>query len=79
MINKSTEVTKTGVDAFYLMGKALSITFKLIFIPILLLFSGLFIDKKFDTTPLFIVIGFIAGLFFTVFKALAIKKHLLIK
>jgi F0F1-type ATP synthase assembly protein I len=79
MIKKSTEVTKTRVDTLYLIGKALSITYKLVFIPILLLFSGLFIDKKLDTTPLFIIIGFVAGLVFAVFKALHIKKHLFIE
>ena len=79
MIKKSTEIKKTQINSYYLMGKALMLTFKLVSIPTILLFFGLIIDKRLNTTPFFIVLGFIAGLFFGFFKALDIKKHFMIK
>jgi F0F1-type ATP synthase assembly protein I len=65
----------TPVDAkenfdFQSIGiKSSKIAFKLVIIPIFLLFFGLFADKTLSTTPLFIVVGFIAGLFFALYKA----------
>jgi F0F1-type ATP synthase assembly protein I len=72
-------VEKNRISTFYLLVQASKITFKLVFIPILLLFFGLFIDKTLDTTPLFLAIGCIAGLFFAFYKVRSIRKNFTVK
>lgn len=57
----------------YIFGKATEISFNLVFFPITLLFIGLFIDKRLNTTPIFILIGSIIGLFYAFYKAIKIK------
>ena len=57
----------------YILGKATEVSFNLVFFPIILLFFGLFIDKRLNTTPLFIIIGCLSGLFFALYKATKVK------
>lgn len=64
------------MNVFYVFGKASEISFNLVFLPITLLFFGLFIDKTLNTTPLFIVFGCLAGLFFALYKAIKIKDQI---
>ncbi len=63
-------------NLFYVFGKASEISFNLVFFPIILLFFGLFLDKKLNTAPIFIVAGCLAGLFFAVYKAIKIKDQI---
>lgn len=73
---KNTSVRTEKTNIFIVLGKASEISFNLVFLPIILLFFGLFIDKTLNTTPLFIVIGSMAGLFFAVYKAIKIKDQI---
>ena len=70
------KTVKQKISLYYVLGKATEISFNMVFFPIILLFLGLFIDKRLDTTPLFIVIGCIAGLFFALYKAIKIKNQI---
>ena len=73
------KVKQSQVSTYYLLTEATKITFKLLAFPVLLLFFGLFIDKTLGTTPFFLVVGFIAGLFFAFLKVRTIKKNFRIK
>jgi F0F1-type ATP synthase assembly protein I len=78
MKGKKDKVNTVKMNYSYVFGKARKISFNLVFFPSFLLFFGLFIDKRLDTTPLFLIVGFIAGLFFAVFKGRSLwKKHLI--
>lgn len=61
------------------MGKAFeeatSITINLVALPIVLLVVGVFIDKTFSTTPIFIFIGIIAGVGAGIYRAMQIGKQ----
>ncbi len=78
VINKSGTIQSSGnkMNPFYIFGKASEISFNLVFFPISLLFLGLFIDRTLRTTPLFIIIGCIAGLFLAIVRALKIKDQI---
>ncbi|KKQ82773.1 MAG: hypothetical protein UT06_C0037G0009 [Candidatus Woesebacteria bacterium GW2011_GWA1_38_8] len=67
---------KEKINIFLAFGKASEISFNLVFLPVILLFFGLFVDKTLNTTPLFIIVGSIAGLFFAVCKAIKIKDQI---
>lgn len=67
---------KNSINPFFVFGKASEISVNLVFFPIILLFFGLIIDKTLNTTPLFIIIGSIAGLFFAIFRAIKIKDQI---
>jgi F0F1-type ATP synthase assembly protein I len=59
----------------FALGQASKISFYLVIFPIAFLFAGVFIDKKLNTKPLFIVVGIIAGVAFTIYKILRISKE----
>lgn len=75
---KSTEERKLATsdvkDMMSAFEEATSITINLVAIPIVLLIVGVFIDKTFSTTPIFIFIGIIAGVGLGIYRALAISK-----
>lgn len=73
---KEKTIGRSKINAFYVFSKASKIAFKLIFIPILLLFFGLFADKTLNTTPLFLAVSFLAGLFFALYKAKKIENSI---
>lgn len=62
---------------WYILGQAFYeasiISFSLVFFPIIFLLLGVFLDKKFSTTPLFIVIGIVLGVITSIYKATRIK------
>ncbi|OGM28280.1 hypothetical protein A2962_00125 [Candidatus Woesebacteria bacterium RIFCSPLOWO2_01_FULL_39_61] len=66
-------------NSWYLLSQAFYeasiISFSLVFFPIVMLLLGVFLDKKFSTTPLFIVIGIILGVITAIYKATRIKLH----
>ncbi len=67
---KSTEI-KQLVSAF---EEASSISLTLVAIPVIFLFIGVFLDKTFSTTPLFIITGIIAGVTAGVWRAMNMGK-----
>jgi len=73
--NKKHRDRSDRFDTFYVLGKASEISFNLVFFPILL-FVGLFVDRTLSTTPLFIIICSIAGLFFAIVRALKVKDQI---
>ena len=64
----------------YLTSQASGIGFTIVFCVFGGFFLGYFLDKKFDTTPLFIISGFLFGIFsagYCVFKLMfRLKKYL---
>lgn len=68
---KSSEVK----DLMHAFEEATSITFTLVAMPIILLLVGLFVDKTFSTTPLFIFLGIIAGVGIGMVQAMRISKR----
>ena len=48
----------------------------LVSLPVLLLFLGLFIDKKLDTLPLFAIIGVVLGISFGIYRAVTLSKNI---
>ena len=54
--------------------EATRITATLVFLPILLLIVGVFVDKSLSTTPLFIFIGIIAGVALGIYRAVKISE-----
>lgn len=74
--NKKPEAKVNKISPFYILGKASEISFNLVFLPITLLFLGLIIDKRLNTTPIFIVTGSLLGFSIAVGKALKIKNQI---
>jgi len=70
--NKSNKGFRTLSEAFY---EASRISFSLVFFPIVLLLLGVWADKKFGTTPLFIIAGIISGVLGGIYQATRIKKE----
>lgn len=64
-------------ESFTILSKAFyeasKISFSLVFFPIVTLLLGVWLDKKFSTTPLFIIIGIISGVFMGIYKATRIN------
>lgn len=62
------------------LGKAFQqasvISFSLVFFPITFLLLGVFLDKHFKTTPLFIIIFMIVGIIIGVYQAISIRKKI---
>lgn len=56
--------------------EATSITIGLVAFPIILLLVGVFIDKTFSTTPLFIFLGIISGVGIGIYRATKISKQI---
>jgi F0F1-type ATP synthase assembly protein I len=48
----------------------------LVSLPVLLLFLGLFVDKKLDTLPLFVIIGVVLGISFGIYRAVTLSKNI---
>jgi|GEM_PF-3096485 len=55
--------------------EATSITFSLVFLPVIFLIIGFFLDKTFSSTPLFIVFGIIAGVIAGFWRGFYISSH----
>lgn len=67
--------TKKGYELLiYALEEASKISFSLVFFPIILLLIGVWIDKRAGTTPLFIIIGIIAGVFAATYQLLQVSK-----
>lgn len=56
-----------------------TISFSLVFFPIILLLIGVFLDKKFSTTPLFIIIAIVLGVTLTVYQAIKLGRNIKVK
>lgn len=71
---------KDKFKANYLSSQASGIGFTVVFCVVGCFFLGYFLDKKFDTTPLFIILGLLFGIFsagYSVFKLMyRLKKYL---
>lgn len=67
-------------ESFRLLANAFSeaskITFSLVFFPIIILLAGVWLDKKFSTTPIFIIIGIILGVVIGIYQATRIRKNI---
>lgn len=59
--------------------EASSIAFGLVAIPVVFLVMGIFADKALATTPLFIIIGILAGIFLGIYRSIKISKNYKIK
>ncbi len=69
---KKKEINTTRLsEAFY---EASKISFSLVFFPIVILLIGVWLDKKFGTIPLFIIVGIMVGLFAGMISATRIKR-----
>ena len=62
--------------AFY---EASKISFSLVFFPVVILLVSIWIDKKLSTTPLFIILGIVSGVFAGIYKAMRIRKTGILK
>jgi F0F1-type ATP synthase assembly protein I len=68
---KKVEIS-TLIKAFQ---KASEITFSLVFLPSIFLLVALFLDKKYQTTPIFIIIGIVLGVSLGILKATNLKLN----
>jgi F0F1-type ATP synthase assembly protein I len=68
---KGQENLKNITSAFY---EASRISFSLVFFPVAILLFGVWLDKKFTTTPLFIILGIVFGVTIGLYKATRIRK-----
>ncbi len=71
MPQKKEDYAKVLMLAF---NEASKITASLVFFPIALLLLGVFVDRKFETTPLFILIGMISGIAIGIYQATRLKS-----
>jgi F0F1-type ATP synthase assembly protein I len=75
---KSLEKNKTSSgdlkDMIAAFEEATSITITLVAFPVILLVLGVFIDKTFSTTPLFIFVGIISGVVLGIYRAVDVSK-----
>ena len=72
---KNSEI-KNLVTAF---EEATTISLTLVVLPVLFLIIGVFLDKTFSTTPLFIFVGIITGVIAGIWRAMAMAKKYKIK
>jgi len=56
-----------------------TISFSLVLFPIVLLLIGVFLDKKFSTTPLFIIIAIVLGVTLAVYQAIRLGRNIKVK
>jgi F0F1-type ATP synthase assembly protein I len=60
---------------FRSMGEASQMSISFVFFPIVILLIGVWLDKRFDTIPLFILIGILVGIIIFILQVRsAIKK-----
>jgi F0F1-type ATP synthase assembly protein I len=64
--NKSTEPKYSGLVSAFEEASKLSISFVLF--PVMFLFVGVILDKRFNTVPLFIITGVVVGFISFVYK-----------
>ena len=53
---------KKHASSFSILGPALHIGFFIVFSVLIFVLAGLWLDKKFETLPLFLILGVIASL-----------------
>jgi F0F1-type ATP synthase assembly protein I len=58
------------------LREASSLSFALVLYPIIFLLLGVYADKKLHTTPLFIILGFFAGLVWFAWRAYKLANKL---
>jgi F0F1-type ATP synthase assembly protein I len=64
-------------NLFWMYGEATKLSLGLVFLPVAALLIGVFIDKKLGTTPLFIIVSIITGLFVFLYKTYTSGKKLI--
>ncbi len=72
-MSKKTDSFAELVKAF---SEATNIVFSLVFFPIVLLILGVFLDKNFNTKPLFIILGIVGGVFFAIYQGIKTERRL---
>jgi F0F1-type ATP synthase assembly protein I len=81
-MGNSTKNTRNSIspkEAFSLaktFEQASLMSLSLVTLPVLFLFLGLFIDKKLDTTPIFIIIGVVVGIGSGIYRAIRLSKNI---
>jgi F0F1-type ATP synthase assembly protein I len=58
----------------YVLSEAFGITSSLVFFPVVFVLGGVYLDKKLNTVPLFIIIGIILGIAVGVWQAIGVAR-----
>ena len=78
-VKKENNTLKVKKDGFgylvYAFSEAFNVTASLVFFPIVLVLLGVFVDKTFNTKPLFIIIGMILGIIIGVWQAIKVTRE----
>ena len=80
MSYKKKLLKKNAEDDLLTPGRALikagCISFSLVFIPIVILLSAVKADETLQTTPFFIILGIVLGIFYGIYKAVSLKRKI---
>lgn len=59
---------------FKSLGEASQLSISFVLFPVIFLLIGVFLDKKFNTVPLFILLGVLVGIILFIFQVKSILK-----
>lgn len=81
MFGKKLEINKKESKIDYkslvwMYSEATKLSLGLVLLPVITLLIGVFIDKKFGTTPLFIILSIVVGLSVFLYKTYSLGKKL---
>lgn len=66
-------------NLFWMYSEATKLSLGLVFLPVAALLIGVFVDKKLGTTPLFIIVSIVVGLFVFLYMTYRNGKKLMQK
>jgi F0F1-type ATP synthase assembly protein I len=76
---KKSEKQKMAKEGFsyltYVLSEAFGITSSLVFFPVVFVLGGVYLDKKLNTIPLFIIIGIILGTMVGIWQAVRVTHE----
>jgi len=75
-MEKKENIKPNYANLFKVFGEASSLSISFVFFPVIFLLVGVFLDKKFNTAPLFIILGVVAGFFVFAYQVKKAIKEL---
>jgi len=71
-----TNHNKSNINLAQAFAEAGKLSISFVFYPVILLLIGLWLDKKYNTTPLFIILSIVIGMLIFIYQASKIVRKL---
>ncbi|KKQ37247.1 MAG: hypothetical protein US53_C0023G0002 [Candidatus Woesebacteria bacterium GW2011_GWA1_37_7] len=71
-----TNHNKSNINLAQAFAEASKLSISFVFYPVILLLIGLWLDKKYNTTPLFIILSIVIGMLIFIYQASKIVRKL---